>query len=53
MSAKRAALVGHKCQLRSAFKIALLFAFGSLYQLFIFGWLAPLAIGIYRVALRQ
>ena len=33
-------------------KIALVFAFGYFYQLFIFGWLAPLAAGIYRVTKR-
>lgn len=34
-------------------QIAFVFAFGWLYQLFTFGWLAPLAIGIYRIALRR
>jgi hypothetical protein len=38
---------------RNVTKMTLVFAFGCFYQLFIFGWLAPLAIGIYRVALRQ
>jgi hypothetical protein len=38
---------------RNRTKIALVFAFGWFYQLFIFGWLAPLAIWIYRVALRH
>jgi len=38
---------------RNRTKIALAFAFGWFYQLLMFGWLAPLAIGIYRVALRQ
>ena len=34
-------------------KIALVIAIGWLYPLFVFGWLAALAIGIYRAALRQ
>lgn len=34
-------------------QIAFVFALGWLYQLFTFGWLAPLAIGIYRAALRR
>ena len=38
---------------RNRTKIELVFAFGWLYQLFIFGWVAVLAIGIYRVALRR
>jgi hypothetical protein len=38
---------------RNRTKIALVFAFGWFFQLFTFGWLAPLAIGMYRIALRQ
>lgn len=34
-------------------QIAFVFALGWLYQLFTFGWLAPLAIGMYRAALRR
>src|SRR5215472_10798056 len=38
---------------RNKAKVALIFTFGWLYSLFILGWLAPLAIGVYRVARRQ
>jgi hypothetical protein len=37
---------------RNRSKIALAFAFGWFYQLFIFGWLSPLAVGIHRVTER-
>lgn len=37
---------------RNWMKSATVFAFGYLWQLFVFGWLAPLAVGIYRVAER-
>src|SRR5262249_7379076 len=32
--------------------IALIYALGLLHQLFMFGWLIPLGVGIYRLALR-
>ena len=35
---------------RNRSKIAVLYAFGWLYQLFMFGWLFPLGVGIYRIA---
>jgi len=37
---------------RNRAKIAVVYAFGSLYQLFMFGWFLPLGIGIYRVTVR-
>jgi hypothetical protein len=37
---------------RNRGKIALVYAFGWLHQLFIFGWLSPLGVGIYRVTVR-
>ena len=35
---------------RNRSKIAVVYAFGWLYQLFMFGWLFPLGVGIYRIA---
>jgi hypothetical protein len=37
---------------RNRAKIAVVYAFSSLYQLFMFGWLFPLGVGIYRVTVR-
>src|SRR5437763_648446 len=37
---------------RNRMKTAFIFAFGYFFQLFIFGWLAPLAAGIYRLTMR-
>jgi hypothetical protein len=37
---------------RNRMKTLLVFAFAYFYQLFIFGWLAPLGVGIYRVTRR-
>ncbi len=37
---------------RNRAKIAVVYAFGWLYQLFMFGWLFPLGVGIYRVTVR-
>lgn len=37
---------------RNWMKSALVFAFGCLWQILVFGWLAPLAVGIYRIAER-
>jgi len=37
---------------RNPAKIAVVYAFGSLYPLFMFGWLLPLCVGIYRVTVR-
>lgn len=37
---------------RNRMKTAFVFAFGYFFQLFIFGWLAPLAAGIYRLTIR-
>jgi hypothetical protein len=37
---------------RNRAKIAVVYALGSLYQLFMFGWLFPLGVGIYRVTVR-
>jgi len=37
---------------RNRAKIAVVYALGCLYQLFMFGWLFPLGIGIYRVSVR-
>ena len=37
---------------RSAAKIAVIYAFGSFIQVFMFGWLLPLGVGIYRIAVR-
>jgi Clp amino terminal domain, pathogenicity island component len=33
-------------------KVTVIYAFGWLYQVFMFGWLLPLSIGIYRVTVR-
>lgn len=37
---------------RNRAKMAVVYAFGWLYQLFMFGWLLPLGVGIYRVTVR-
>jgi Clp amino terminal domain, pathogenicity island component len=37
---------------RNRVKIAFAYAFGWLHQLFMFGWLFPLGVGIYRVTVR-
>ena len=37
---------------RSPAKIAVIYAFGYLIQLFMFGWLLPLGVGIYRITVR-
>jgi hypothetical protein len=37
---------------RNVIAMAIAYAFGWLYQLFMFGWLVPLGVGIYRVTLQ-
>ena len=37
---------------RNTAKIAVIYALSCLIQLFIFGWILPLAVGIYRIAVR-
>lgn len=37
---------------RTAAKIAIIYAFGSFIQVCMFGWLLPLGVGIYRIAVR-